>query len=280
MSILLLLLINSVNPGFDFLRVSNAAPQIDQINGIWNNPAQLILPGRFVGFNYTSWLLDEGIYSIYLKDGNWGARFRYFNMGSVEYQSDRPEDDLMLQFSPYAAEIGLNRAFRIDKETSFGIGISGFFSRLYQSTARGYALSAGLMYMPSKLPGASVSAYIKNFGFKKTYLGYPINVPTEIGVMAEYRIKDRAVVGYRWLNNSTFKSDSLPHDVVSSHTIYGKLFLGAVELSASYSIGQTVVPLMVGLSYSVKDRFRFFYIYRHGFYGFNSPFITGIQMEF
>ncbi len=280
MQILLIFVINAVNPGFDFLRINNIPVQVDGLNGVWYNPAQLVMPGKFVGFNYTSWFLDEGIYSIYAKNERWGIRFRYFNMGEVEFQGERPRDDLMLKFNPYAFELGVSRGFRIDDETAAGIGATAFFSRLYSSESMGYALSAGLLYRPHRLPGLSLSAFIKNFGFKRTYRGYPINVPTEIGFMAQYNFKNRAVVGYWFQKAGTFKADSVENGVANTHTIYGKIYFHSLEISAAYEVGQTVVPLTVGLSYSVKNRFRFFYLYRHGFYGFNSPFITGVQMEF
>ncbi len=280
MGLLIALIINSINPGFEFLRIENMSPGIDAINGVWGNYAQLSLSGDFAGFNYTSWFLDESIYSIYAKKGSWGVRFRYFNMGEVEYQGEQPRDDLMLKFSPYASELSIGRAFRIDDETSFGVGATGFMSRLYETTATGYSLSAGLLYMPHKVKGLSIAAYIKDFGFKRAYIGTPINVPTEAAAMFQYKIKDRAVVGYGWKKALTFKSDSISSDLENTHIFYGKLMFNDVEVFASYEKGQTVIPLTVGLSFSVKNRLRFFYIYRHGFYNLNSPFMTGIQMEF
>ncbi len=279
MNILIVFLLASVNPGFDFLRIASTPMGVDVYNSVWTNPALLTMDGNFAGFNYTSWLLDEGIYSIYAKKGSWGVHFRYFNMGEVEYQDERPRDDLMIKFVPYASELTLMKGFQIDEETAFGIGVTGFLSRLYAHTATGYTISAGLFYAPKKLKHLAISAYIKDFGFKKAYIGQPINMPTEANAAVQYVFRNKFTLGYRWRKVLTFKADS-SYTIGATNTIYGKFQFNDVSIFASYETGKSVVPFEIGLSYSVKNKIQFYYIYRHGFYGFNSPYITGIQMEF
>ena len=288
---LLLFLLAFANPGFEFLRlpafVGAADATVTGVNAVWANPAGLVDGQNGVQIFASRWLLDHKYTNLSFKWANFGLKVRYQSFGEIEFHTDKPEDDLVTNFEPYAIELGIGYGKRLDPELSVGLELSWFYNRIYEHAAKNYLLSAGLIYKPLKLRWVSFGFSVLNFGVKTGYVDITYTMPTEVLFTAKFD-KGRFMGGVTSKSVVTYKTDrplrleeflDPNKNPGASIELFGGAALGDMDISVGYLIGNEALPLNLSIDYKV-GKVAFAYGYRLGRLGFNSPISLSITMEF
>ncbi len=189
MVLLLLSLLQFVNPGFEFLLAPEVAleptPATQGLSAVVGNPAGLWTPGTGILFSYHRYPL-EGYRSLAaLKTGPWGLGVDYVNFGALEYQDDTPNDQGGLSFTPFALRAQVGRALRLDPELQGGLALAYVYQRIYDREYRAVLVSGGLIYTPQRFPWVRLGLAFENLGTRvqvrpQEYLDPPLRVSASV----------------------------------------------------------------------------------------------------
>jgi hypothetical protein len=161
---------------------------------MYYNPALTSLLTSFAAnFNYTKWFLDMYEQSVFLTRpfNNFSLGFGVvnFNAGQLEQRPDYPTEAIIGEFNPNDFTFYLNFSHRLIQEKStVGLGASArfYYSKIFEATASGFGLDAGIFYQPVSNLRFGVS--LLNWATEMKYIYYKFSLPTRFLAGADYLI--------------------------------------------------------------------------------------------
>ncbi len=177
------ILLNFVNPGFEFL-LDPALSPLPTVHGVWavlGNPAGLEANDLALLFTHERYPL-EGSRSLAVGTWRrWGLALDYLNFGALEYQDETPNDAGGPTFVPFALQARLARSLQLDPEVVGGVALSYLYQRIYDRSYSWTYVSGGVQYQPVRWPWLRV-------GFAFDHLGPRVQLRPRLNMVPPLRV--------------------------------------------------------------------------------------------